>query len=384
MQKRQFMLILGFFMLPLAGFSQTPAKEKLDSDGKTAVVTISATNMYAGTTSPEAQNFFSQAQEYERKNDLENAKKYYLKAIEEDELYVEAYDNIGLVYRRLGDFDKAESYYLQSIKMYPEGLMAHQNLAVVYSLKQEYPKALKSYENVIAINPEDPEGYFGKANTYLQMGEFEKALQNGKKALDIYQSTNAPHLADGYYLVGLIYYYKNEKDQAITFLQEAKNLGVTLHPQIEQDLFPAPKAQEKDFILETPEDYAKYEEDMIKLINWLENTPLTEAPEQRKAVNAFVIQWITGTPAFSIEIKQEIIPYVDCADCLLIFMGGWTKYALESKDYENKFQGNLAGTESVISFYQSNKKAIGKNKEIEKLAKLKEKGQLEAFIRSNM
>lgn len=245
MQKRQNILILGFLMLSSAGFSQPPAKETLDSDEKTTLVTISETKMYAGTTSPKAQNFFSQAQEYDRKNDLENAKKYYLKAIEEDESYIEAYDNIGLVYRRLGDFDKAESYYLQSIKMYPEGLMAHQNLAVVYSLKQEYPKAIKSYDNIIAINPEDPEGYFGKANTYLQMGEFEKALKNGKKALDIYQLTNSPHLADGYYLVGLIYYYKNEKDQAITFLQEAKILGLNYILKLTRNYSQPPRPKKK-------------------------------------------------------------------------------------------------------------------------------------------
>ncbi|GHT51772.1 hypothetical protein FACS189440_21190 [Bacteroidia bacterium] len=36
-------------------------------------------------------------------------------------------------------------------------------------------------------------------------------------------------------------------------------------------------------------------------------------------------------------------------------MGGWTKYSITTKDFENKVQGSLAGIESVIDFYNKNK-----------------------------
>lgn len=144
------------------------------------------------------------------------------------------------------------------------------------------------------------------------------------------------------------------------------------------------KKEEKDYKLEKKEDYAKYETDVINMYNWLLTTPLGVEPEKRKAMNAFIVQWISGSPNVTIELSADIITYMDCADCLVIFMGGWTKYALETKDFDGKVKGNIAGTEGVIEFYTQNKKALGKNKDIEKLIQLKNDNNLESFIKSKI
>jgi hypothetical protein len=65
---------------------------------------------------------------------------------------------------------------------------------------------------------------------------------------------------------------------------------------------------------------------------------------------------------------------------LIIFIGGWTKYALETKDFDNSVAGNMAGIESVIEFYSANKKFLPKDKNIEKYIKLKSKGELKNHI----
>ena len=140
----------------------------------------------------------------------------------------------------------------------------------------------------------------------------------------------------------------------------------------------------KDYKFETKEDYPRYEQDVINGINWLLETPLTREQAKRKEVNAFLMKWITGSPSVSIELRQEIVTFMDCADCLMAFLGGWTKYALETKDYSSKLKGNLAGIESVIAFYQKNREVLGKNKAIQKYIKLQKKNKLEDHIQSKI
>lgn len=140
----------------------------------------------------------------------------------------------------------------------------------------------------------------------------------------------------------------------------------------------------KDIKLDSKEDYAKYEKDVIEATNWLIASPLSKETEKRKEVNAFLMVWLTGSPDVTIELNGEIVTFMDCGECLIIFMGGWAKYAIESKDYKDASKGNLAGIESVIEFYKKNKATIGKNKNIEKLIKLQDKKELADFIKSKL
>jgi hypothetical protein len=139
-----------------------------------------------------------------------------------------------------------------------------------------------------------------------------------------------------------------------------------------------------DFSANKPDDYAKYEPDVIKSIDWFTNTPLNEQAAKRKEVYAFFLKWLTGTPRVSVGISEKIVTFIKPnGDLMFIFMGGWTKYALESKDYKNVFMGNLKGVESVIAFYQKNKAFLKKDKNVEKYIKMKENGTLEGYIKTN-
>jgi hypothetical protein len=141
----------------------------------------------------------------------------------------------------------------------------------------------------------------------------------------------------------------------------------------------------KDFVANKAEDYAKYESDIILCINWIMATPVNEQAEKRKSAYAFFIKWLTGTPNVSVGVKSEIVNFMQPnSDLLLIFMAGWTKYALETKDYKNQLIGNEKGIESVIEFYQKNKSNLQKDKNVEKYIKMKEKGTLEDYIKKNL
>lgn len=140
----------------------------------------------------------------------------------------------------------------------------------------------------------------------------------------------------------------------------------------------------KNYKLEKAEDYALYEQDIINCIDWLMKTPLNEEVEKRKEANVFLIKWLAGSPDVQIDIKQNIVTFTNSTpDLLIIFMAGWAKYSLETKDFNNKVAGNLAGIESVIEFYTKNKDLLPQNKDVEKYIKMKEKGTLKEYIEKN-
>ena len=140
----------------------------------------------------------------------------------------------------------------------------------------------------------------------------------------------------------------------------------------------------KNYKLDKAEDYAPYEQDVIKCFDWLMKTPINEQTSKRKEANAFLLKWLSGSPNVTIEIKQEIVTFMGTSpDLLMIFMGGWAKYSLESGNFNNKIEGSKAGIESVIEFYNSNRQALPKDKNVEKYIKMKEKGTLNEYIEKN-
>lgn len=118
----------------------------------------------------------------------------------------------------------------------------------------------------------------------------------------------------------------------------------------------------KNFKLEKAEDYAPLEKEVVDAINWLYETPINEQSQKRKDVNAFVFTWLSGSPYVHLKIKPEIVTFLDSStpDFLIMFMGGWAKFSIESKEYDDKINGSLAGIEMVIAFYEKKQKLVAK------------------------
>lgn len=376
-------LLIVLTALSSSSVAQEPRTETLQTaTGTPAQITSTVTGMYGGTTSEKADAAFTAGQKAHQAGDLQGAEKSYLKAIKEDKNFVEAYDNLGQVYRQMEKFDKAVENYKRSIELYPQGHMARMNIAVVYGLMGSYPEARAQYEALVLYHPDDAEGYFGLANTAMVQGDLEAAEAHAQKALGIYQATNSDHLADGYYLLGMIQHYRKNETDARKNLQQAKHLGARLHPTLEKEVFGSTSTtQENSLRMETPEDYERLEPQVIAAFDWLMDTPVNEKTEDRREISAFLMTWIAGSPSVTIEISEGLVPYIGEAECLMIFMGGYTKYALQNRSSMKQEDAALYGTEHVIKFYQANIKALGKNKEIEKLIALQKEGKLKGYIR---
>lgn len=137
----------------------------------------------------------------------------------------------------------------------------------------------------------------------------------------------------------------------------------------------------EEFKLKKDSFYASYEKDVVSYVNWLIEAPIEEHAEKRKNINKFLLAWLKDVPYLAVDIDPEIVNFLDTSPSLfMIFVGGWTKYSIETQDFKDKIKGNIAGVEVVIYYYKKNKKFFGKDDNVEKLIKMKKKGTLEGFV----
>jgi hypothetical protein len=98
-----------------------------------------------------------------------------------------------------------------------------------------------------------------------------------------------------------------------------------------------------------------------------------------------MVKWISGSPSVSITLDADVVSKLADKNeqLLVLFMAGWTRYALENNYSKDNQKGYLEGLKSLINVY---KKGIDikKDKDVEKFVELHEKGELEAWVKENV
>ena len=186
------------------------------------------TELYNFTESEEAAEHYRTAYKLEESGDIDGAIENYKAAIGIDENFIEAYDNLAVIYRRLGMLDEAEMYYKEAIRRYPEGELAYQNIAIVYEERGDYKTALSYYEQLQEVNPQNPEGHYGVARMCLQLDRYDEGIKAGKKAIKKYKKLDDPYIMDGYFIVGLCYLYKQDTKNGKKYIYDAMEYGLDL------------------------------------------------------------------------------------------------------------------------------------------------------------
>lgn len=143
----------------------------------------------------------------------------------------------------------------------------------------------------------------------------------------------------------------------------------------------------KDYKFKKKEDYVRYEKEIISCINWLESIPFDLQDKKRKKASQFLLDWLNDNPvvkkcepADDLQVFMEKNP-----ELLIIFMGGFAKYCLEHpENAEDKLQTSMAGMLSVIKVYKLSKgNGLKKDKNVDNLVKMWEKGDLEEWVKKN-
>lgn len=142
-----------------------------------------------------------------------------------------------------------------------------------------------------------------------------------------------------------------------------------------QDSLPVPE----NINMRTDKDFENAEPFVLESANWLIQTDLDKNIQDRKKVNEFVWKWISGTPAFTLDITDNLTKlYENNIQLLNIFLAVYASNYIRHKTEFSNLSASRDGIEAMIQIY---KKGIDikKNKEMEKISHMP-KADLETYI----
>lgn len=138
-----------------------------------------------------------------------------------------------------------------------------------------------------------------------------------------------------------------------------------------------------NYQLKKDADFERYEADFFKTVDWL----TTSAPdvEGRLQANAFTMAYLEGTPKFTVELRSYITTLTDAnPELILVFLGNWGKFALQNPSQKDDFHAcGMAGLEATLTYYQQFK-GLKPDKDLERLLKVQEKGNLGDWLKKQM
>jgi len=191
-----------------------------------AVVTICASLTFCASSQARQQRARENDPKYQynlglfylNQNDVENATKYFVKALSLDTTYYLAWNAMGLAHSMRGRLDEAAKAYEKCLQINPQFSEAHNNLGTVYQELNQMDKAEAEFRKALSDlayqNRELP--YFNLARLCVLQNRLDEALDNIQKSIQI-----KPRLAMAYNLQGQIYEKRNKFDDAVTSYEAA-------------------------------------------------------------------------------------------------------------------------------------------------------------------
>ena len=195
-------------------------------------------------------NRFSEALEFHKNGDLEQAVRLYKKIISREPDHFDAWHHLGLAYRSLNKLSKARDCYQKALKLDDKftplynslsSLLIEQNfideaisflnaalnidpnnyntiflLAQAYTQLNKCSDAIQNYNKLLIIRPNAPEIYNNIGNNYVAIGDITRAVESFGRAIQL-----QPNFAIAYNNRALCFIRLNKRDEAIIDLEIA-------------------------------------------------------------------------------------------------------------------------------------------------------------------
>jgi hypothetical protein len=139
----------------------------------------------------------------------------------------------------------------------------------------------------------------------------------------------------------------------------------------------------KAYRFNTNEDYARYENDIIKTADWIQQTHWNEQSKKMEAATQFFLKWIKGTPAVTIKLTEAVMVLSDRNPQLgFIYMAQYSKYALQHKENFDPIQANIEALRALVVKYK-NEPTRRNDNDVEELITRDKEGKLTAWLTSD-
>ncbi len=120
---------------------------------------------------------FEKAMMLEEAGDIEEAMKYYDKALKIAQHTADAYCNMGILSTELGQTQQALNFFTLALADQPRHMEAHYNIANLYADLGNLSLARIHYEMAIQIDPSFASTYYNLALLFMDIGDMHSAEQ---------------------------------------------------------------------------------------------------------------------------------------------------------------------------------------------------------------
>jgi superkiller protein 3 len=170
---------------------------------------------------------FNQGVQFYHQREISKAIQAYRKVIEIDPTYVEAYNNLGIIYQEIGDFNNALWAYQTSLGINPRYEKGLNNLGILLYLMERYEEAMEALQKSLAINSNHVESHINLGILFKKRGQMDQAIACYQKVLSI----NPGH-AEAHYNIGLLYEQLENVELAISHYQKFIQFSKKTHPDL--------------------------------------------------------------------------------------------------------------------------------------------------------
>ena len=182
----------------------------------------------------------------ETRGDIFMARKMYREAIE---AYQQGPANdpvllnkIGIAYHQSQQMDNARKYYERALKAKPDYIEAMNNLGTIYYYRKSYRRAISWYDKAIKLEPDDPKSssiYMNRGTAWFARKQYQKATLDYQVALkldpdvfehhgtfgQILEERNVAERARFHFEVAKLYAKSGRTDMALQYLRKALEEG---------------------------------------------------------------------------------------------------------------------------------------------------------------
>ena len=128
---------------------------------------------------------FALAMQNHKKKNFKAAENLYEEILRKNPNYINAYNNLGILFNQLGEYKKSINCYEKIIQIQPNNAAAHNNLGFVLNQLDELEKAMKFFEKAIQIEPNYADAFYNLGNIHKQLRNYQKAINYYKKTIAI-------------------------------------------------------------------------------------------------------------------------------------------------------------------------------------------------------
>lgn len=120
---------------------RSPQKEAVSARGSQQKATRSA------------KAFYEKAMRFQKRGRLQDAKRFYQEALRLDPGYVDALNNLGVIYIRDKEYTAAQRSFERAVRLKPAYVDAHYNLACLHAIKGEVSQSLAHLKKAVSLDP---------------------------------------------------------------------------------------------------------------------------------------------------------------------------------------------------------------------------------------